>query len=50
MKGFFAKKNTEPKKKLKEIRIDNIQNLKKEMNLVLKYLRMSSLWMLNLKQ
>ncbi len=28
MKGFFAKKNTEPKKKLKEIRIDNISEFK----------------------
>ena len=28
MKGFFAKKNTEPRKKLKEIRIENIDNFK----------------------
>ena len=28
MKGFFAKKNTEPKKKLKEIRINDISNYK----------------------
>tara|TARA_B100001540_G_scaffold204938_1_gene180539 strand:+ start:306 stop:1016 length:711 start_codon:yes stop_codon:yes gene_type:complete len=28
MKGFFAKKNTEPKKILKEIRIDNISEYK----------------------
>ena len=28
MKGFFAKKNTEPRKKLKEIRIDNISEYK----------------------
>tara|TARA_Y100000590_G_scaffold377754_1_gene444209 strand:+ start:368 stop:1078 length:711 start_codon:yes stop_codon:yes gene_type:complete len=28
MKGFFAKKNTEPKKTLKEIRIDNVSEYK----------------------
>ena len=28
MKGFFTKKNTEPKKKLKEFRIENIENFK----------------------
>ena len=28
MKGFYAKKNTEPKKTLKEIRIDNISEFK----------------------
>ena len=28
MKGFFAKKNTEPRKTLKEIRIDNISEYK----------------------
>ena len=28
MKGFYSKKNTEPKKKLKEIRIDNISEFK----------------------
>ena len=28
MKGFFSKKNTEPRKKLKEIRIENIDNFK----------------------
>ena len=28
MKGFFAKKNTEPKKTLKEIRMDNISDFK----------------------
>ena len=28
MKGLFAKKNTEPKKKLKEFRISNIENYK----------------------
>ena len=28
MKGFFAKKNTEAKKKLKEFRIENIENFK----------------------
>ncbi len=28
MKGFFAKKNTEPRKKLKEIRIDNLSEFK----------------------
>ena len=28
MKGFFAKKNTEPKKRLKEFRIENIENFK----------------------
>ena len=28
MKGFFAKKNTEPKKKLKECRIEDIENYK----------------------
>ena len=28
MKGFFAKKNTEPKKSLKEFRVENIENFK----------------------
>ena len=28
MKGFFSKKNTEPKRKLKEFRIDNVENYK----------------------
>ena len=28
MKGFFAKKNTEPRKKLKEIRMDNLEEYK----------------------
>ena len=28
MKGVFAKKNTEPKKTLKEVRIDNISEFK----------------------
>ena len=28
MKGFFAKKNTEPRKTLKEIRIDNVSEFK----------------------
>ncbi len=28
MKGFFAKKNTEPKKILKEFRVDNVENYK----------------------
>tara|TARA_B100001123_G_scaffold436381_1_gene566549 strand:+ start:52 stop:765 length:714 start_codon:yes stop_codon:yes gene_type:complete len=28
MKGFFSKKNTEPKKKLKEFRVKNTENLK----------------------
>ena len=28
MKGFFAKKNTEPKKKLKEFRVNNLDNFK----------------------
>ena len=28
MKGYFAKKNTEAKKKLKEFRIENIENFK----------------------
>ena len=28
MKGFFAKKNTEPKKKLKEFRVQDIENYK----------------------
>ena len=28
MKGYFAKKNTEPKKKLKEFRLTNIENFK----------------------
>ena len=27
MKGYFAKKNTEPKKTLKEFRLENIENL-----------------------
>ena len=34
MKGFFAKKNTEPKKKLKEFRVKILKIIKKEMNLV----------------
>ncbi len=28
MKGYFAKKNTEPKKVLKEFRVDNLENFK----------------------
>ena len=28
MKGFFAKKNTEPRKILREVRIDNVQEFK----------------------
>ena len=28
MKGYFAKKNTEPKKRLKEFRVENIENFK----------------------
>ena len=28
MKGFFTKKNTEPKKILKEYRVDNTENFK----------------------
>jgi len=28
MKGFFAKKNTEPKRKLKEFRVENLENYK----------------------
>ena len=28
MKGFFAKKNTEPKKTLKEVRIENLSDFK----------------------
>ena len=28
MKGYFSKKNTEPKKKLKEFRVDNLENYK----------------------
>ena len=28
MKGYFAKKNTEPKKKLKEFRVENLDNYK----------------------
>ena len=28
MKGYFAKKNTEPKRKLKEFRVDNVENYK----------------------
>ena len=28
MKGYFAKKNTEPKKKLKEFRVSNLENYK----------------------
>ena len=28
MKGYFTKKNTEPKKKLKEFRVENIENYK----------------------
>ena len=38
MKGYFAKKNTEAKKKLKEYRVSNIENYK-EMNLVLKFFK-----------
>ena len=28
MKGYFAKKNTEPKKKLKEFRVENLDDYK----------------------
>ena len=34
MKGLYAKKNTEAKKKLKEFRVKNTEDLKKVMNLV----------------
>ena len=34
MKGYFAKKNTEPKKILKEFRVENNDNIKRAMNLV----------------
>ena len=32
MKGYFTKKNTEPKKILKEFRVEILKNIKKEMN------------------
>ena len=32
MKGYFAKKNTEPKKILKEFRVEIMSNIKKVMN------------------
>ena len=32
MKGYFAKKNTEPKKILKEFRVEKMINTKREMN------------------
>ena len=34
LKGYFAKKNTEPKRKLKEFKVKNLDNIKKAMNLV----------------
>ena len=43
MKGYFTKKNTEAKRKLKEFR-------RLEMNLDLKFLKILSLWILDQKQ
>ena len=34
MKGYFTKKNTEPKKILKEFRVENIDKYKEGMSLV----------------
>ena len=34
MKGYFAKKNTEPKKFLKNLELKIMNNIKKAMNLV----------------
>ena len=39
MKGYFAKKNTEPKKTLKEFRLENTENF---INLVSRYLSQPS--------
>ena len=39
MKGYFAKKNTEAKKKLKEFRVENVENFKEGNEFGLKYLR-----------
>ena len=36
MKGFFAKKNTEPKKVLKEYRVKNLENYKYQIQAYLK--------------
>ena len=46
MKGFYAKKNTEAKKKLKEFRVKDTELYKKVTNLVLKYLMKLSLLIL----
>ena len=36
MKGFYAKKNTEPKKKLKEYRVKNLETYKKKNQVIIK--------------
>ena len=42
MKGYFAKKNTEPKKILKEFRVDNKDQYKRVMNLDLRSLKIKN--------
>jgi len=43
MKGFYAKKNTEAKKKLKEFRVKDTETYKEGMSLDLKYLKTQNL-------
>ena len=49
MKGYFAKKNTEPKKLLKEFKVTQRRIIKRVTNLALRYLTTSNLLMLNQK-
>ena len=51
MKGVFAKKSTEPKKKiLKEFRVDNISEFKEGNEIGLEFLKIKNLLMLHQKR
>ena len=45
MKGYFAKKNTEPKKILKEFRVENKDQYKEGNELGLEILKIKNFWM-----
>ena len=45
MKGFFAKKNTEPKKIIKEYRVEKIEDYKIGNEIGLEHLKMLNLLM-----
>ena len=50
MKGFFAKKNTEPKKIIKEYRVEKTDEFKTGNEIGLRHLKMLNLLMLDHKQ